>query len=61
MARVYADLCEKDGKNFNSIKSKSMQEKVRVILEADGYVIQEDGTVVKEEEVVESEEVTEEN
>lgn len=54
MARVYADLCEKDEKNFYSIKSKSMQDKVRAIIEADGYMINEDGTVVpalKEEEV----------
>lgn len=57
MARVYADLCEKDGKNFYSIKSKSMQDKVRVILEADGYIINDDGTVTKSEENKEPEEV----
>ena len=61
MEKVYADLCIKDGKNFYSIKSKTMQAKVRLILEEKGYTIQEDGTVVKEEEVVESEKVTEEN
>lgn len=48
MARVFATACEKDGKNFNTVP-KSMQAKVRKLIEDDGYIIQEDGTVVKGE------------
>ena len=49
MARIYATSCEKDGKNFFTVP-KSLQNKVRVIIEVDGYIIEEDGTVVKAEE-----------
>ena len=49
MARIYATSCEKDGKNFFTVP-KSLQNKVRVIIEVDGYIIEEDGTVVKSEE-----------
>ena len=48
MARIYATSCEKDGKNFFTVP-KSLQNKVRVIIEADGYEILEDGTVVPTE------------
>lgn len=46
MARIYANACEKQGKNFNTVPKK-IQEDVRAIIEADGYVILDDGTVVK--------------
>ena len=46
MARVYATSCERDGKNFFDVPSK-LQDKVRQIIEADGYIINEDGTVTK--------------
>jgi hypothetical protein len=61
MARVYADLCEKGVRNFNTVP-KSLKPQVRTYIEEDGYVINPDGTVtpavVDEEEVVE--ETTEE-
>lgn len=44
MAKIYARLCEKGEKNFNDVPSK-LQTQVRMIIEADGYVINEDGTV----------------
>jgi len=44
MARVYATSCEKDGKNFYDVP-KRLQDKVREIIEADGYIINEDGIV----------------
>lgn len=47
MARIYATSCER-GKNFNTVPAK-IQEQVRAIIEADGYMILEDGTVVKAE------------
>ena len=45
MARVYATSCERDGKNFFTVP-KRLQDQVRAIIEADGYVILYDGTVV---------------
>ena len=48
MARIYATACERQGKNFLTVPTK-LQEKVRAIIEADGYVIEEDGTVTKDE------------
>lgn len=48
MAKIYAKSCELDGKNFNTIP-KRIQEQVREIIEADGYVINADGTVAKAE------------
>lgn len=48
MARVYANLCEKGEKNFHNIPAK-IQPQVRLLIEADGYVINPDGTVTKEE------------
>lgn len=48
MARIYANKCE-EGKNFNTVPKK-IQNDVRAIIEADGYVILEDGSVVKGEE-----------
>ena len=47
MVKVYARSCESDGKNFYTVP-KSLQDKVKAQIEADGYVILEDGTVVKE-------------
>lgn len=46
MAKVYADLCEKGVKNFNAVP-KSLQAQVKVIIEADGFVINPDGTVTR--------------
>lgn len=45
MARIYATSCEKDGKNFFTVPRR-LQDQVRSIIEADGYVILDDGTVV---------------
>lgn len=47
MAKIYARLCEKGEKNFNDVPAK-LQNQVRAIIEADGYVINEDGTVTPE-------------
>lgn len=49
MARIYATSCERDGKNFFTVP-KRLQDQVRSIIEADGYVILYDGTVVPAEE-----------
>lgn len=49
MARIYAVSCMRDGKNFFDVPSR-LQDKVRQIIEADGYIIEEDGTVVKGED-----------
>jgi hypothetical protein len=49
MARIYATSCERDGKNFFTVP-KRLQDQVRAIIEADGYVILYDGTVVPAEE-----------
>lgn len=46
ISKVYANLCENNGKNFKTVP-KSKQAEVREIIEADGYVILDDGTVVK--------------
>lgn len=46
MARIYATSVERNEKNFYDVPKK-LQDKVREIIEADGYVINEDGTVVK--------------
>lgn len=46
MARVYANLCEKGVRNFFSVP-ENLQPEVRVLIEADGYVINDDGTVTK--------------
>lgn len=46
MAKIYARSCESDGKNFFTVPRR-LQEQVRAIIEADGYVINDDGTVVK--------------
>lgn len=48
MARVYASACEREynPKNFNTIPER-LQDEVRSIIEADGYIINEDGTLVK--------------
>lgn len=45
MVKVYARSCEADGKNFYSVP-KSLQAKVKIQIEADGYIILDDGTVV---------------
>ena len=47
MARIYATSVERNEKNFYDVPKK-LQDKVRAIIEADGYIIKEDGTVVKE-------------
>lgn len=47
MARIYANLCEKNLKNFYSDVPKSLQNSVRAIIEADGYIINDDGTTTK--------------
>lgn len=46
MAKVYASLCEKGARNFFTVPA-NLQPQVRLIIEADGYVINEDGTVTK--------------
>lgn len=48
MARIYANSCEKGLKNFFDVPKK-LQDDVRAIIEADGYIINEDGTVEKAE------------
>lgn len=48
MARIYADLCEKGLRNFNSVPAKKKAE-TKALIEADGYIILDDGTVVKAE------------
>ena len=54
MPRIYADLCEKGIRNFNTVPA-NLQPQVRVIIEADGYIINPDGTVTKRiDEVSES-------
>ena len=55
MARIYANLCEKGVRNFNTVP-KSLQAQVRTIIEEDGYVINPDGTVTKADEEAEAEE-----
>ena len=60
MVKIYATSCERDGKNFFDVPKK-LQDKVREIIEADGYTINEDGTVVllkEEPQILESEEET---
>ena len=47
MIKIYATSCERDGKNFFDVPKK-LQDKVREIIEANGYIILDDGTVVKE-------------
>lgn len=47
IAKNYAKLCEKGRRNFFDVP-QDMQDEVRAIIEADGYVINEDGTVTKE-------------
>ena len=49
MARIYATSFEKDGKNFFTVPRR-LQDQVRTIIEADGYVILDDGTVVPAED-----------
>ena len=44
MAKIYAQSCMYDGKNFNTVP-KRLQDQVRTIIEESGYVINEDGTV----------------
>lgn len=46
MAKIYASLCEKGLKNFNQVP-KNLQDQVRSIIEADGYMIKPDGSVVR--------------
>lgn len=46
MPRIYANKCEFENKNFNTVPKK-IQADVRAIIEADGYVINDDGTVTK--------------
>ena len=46
MARIYADLCEKGIRNFNTVPA-NLQPQVRMYIEADGYTINPDGTVTK--------------
>lgn len=45
MVKIYATSCERDGKNFFDVPKK-LQDKVREIIETDGYEILEDGTVI---------------
>lgn len=51
MARIYANSCEKGLKNFNQVPAK-LQDQVRELIEADGYVINKDGTVTKADESI---------
>ena len=46
MARIYANLCEKGVRNFNTVPS-NLQPEVRRLIEEDGYIINPDGTVTK--------------
>lgn len=46
MARIYANACERQGKNFNTVPASKSKE-VKALILADGYIINEDGTVVK--------------
>ena len=46
IAKIYATSCERDGKNFFDVP-KNLQDRVKEIIEADGYIINEDGTVTK--------------
>ena len=46
MVRIYATSVERGEKNFFDVPKK-LQDKVREIIEAEGYVINEDGTVSK--------------
>lgn len=48
MARIYANRIEDGARNFYDTPAK-LQDKVREIIEADGYIINEDGTVTKAE------------
>lgn len=53
MARVYASACERkyNPKNFNTVPER-LQDEVRSIVEADGYIINEDGTLVKPDSAI---------
>lgn len=44
MAKIYAQSCMYDGKNFNTVP-KRIQPQVRVIIVENGYQVNEDGTV----------------
>lgn len=44
MARVYANLCEKGVRNFNTVP-KNLQKDVKKMILDDGYIINPDGTV----------------
>ncbi len=46
IAKIYATSCERDGKNFFDVP-KSLQDRVKEIIETNGYIINEDGTVIK--------------
>jgi len=46
MSRIYANLCEKGLRNFNTVPTE-LQAEVRALIEADGYIINADGTVTK--------------
>ena len=46
IAKIYATSCERDGKNFFSVPVR-LQDKVKEIIENDGYEILKDGTVIK--------------
>lgn len=46
MAKVYASLCEKGVRNFFTVP-ENLQDDVRAIITADGYIILPDGTVTK--------------
>lgn len=48
MARIYANLCEAGERNFLKVPKK-LQDDVRALIEADGYIINKDGTVTKAE------------
>lgn len=54
IAKVFATACEKDGKNFFTVP-KTIQKKVEVQIEADGFIILNDGTVVPADEVEDAE------
>jgi len=47
MIKIYATSCERDGKNFFDVPEK-LRDRVKAVIEADGYEILEDGTVIKE-------------
>lgn len=47
MVSLCVRLCKYHNKNFNEVPNK-IKDKVRAVLEEDGYIILDDGTVIKD-------------